>query len=72
MGYEVLIGWMSIKDLARKLMVSTNAIHHLVRNKLLPQPIKLRIGYREFHWHVDDLEIFLFKQAKHSLNAKNH
>jgi len=59
--------WLSIIDVAEKLKVTRATIIDLIKDNLLPQPTKLRIGCRELHWNADELELFLFKNAKASL-----
>lgn len=63
--------WLSTKDIAGKLKIHRDHVLFLVRHGILPQPIKSQTGYRDFHWHRDELELFLFKNAKLSLDNCN-
>jgi predicted DNA-binding transcriptional regulator AlpA len=60
---------MSIKDVARKLKLSVGTILHFVQKDILPQPIKLQIGYRELRWNTDELELYIFKNAKQAIDT---
>lgn len=62
--------WLSINDIAGKLKIHRDSVISLVKNNILPKPAYFPIHNRFFHWRRDDLELYLFKNAKQSMNVK--
>jgi len=62
--------WLSIRDIAGRLGITRATVACMVESKFLPKPTYFPIHNRVFHWNMDDLEMFLFKNAKRAVNAK--
>lgn len=62
--------WLSIRDIADKFGIKRATVIDMIEHKLLPKPAYFPIHNRFFHWQRDELELFLFKNAKQSLNVK--